>query len=84
MSETARKPPSTKRGTATRKAIIDAAEHVFAEHGYADASITRITEKAGVAQGTFYLYFDSKLTVFEELVEDLNRRVRHAMTEGSA
>ncbi|MEN8705190.1 MAG: TetR/AcrR family transcriptional regulator [Nocardioides marinisabuli] len=84
MSETARKPPSTKRGTATRKAIIDAAEHVFAEHGYADASITRITERAGVAQGTFYLYFDSKLTVFEELVEDLNRRVRHAMSEGSA
>ena len=76
--------PTTKRGTATRKAILDGAEHVFAELGYADASIVRITERAGVAQGTFYLYFDSKLAVFEELVEDLNRRVRHAMTAASA
>ncbi len=84
MTETPRRPPATKKGTATRKAIIDAAELVFAEHGYADASITRITERAGVGQGTFYLYFGSKLEVFEELVVDLNRRVRHAMTEASA
>ncbi len=83
VTSTPRKPPATKKGTATRKAILDAAEEVFAELGYADASITRITERAGVGQGTFYLYFGSKLEVFEELVEDLNRRVRHAMTEAS-
>jgi AcrR family transcriptional regulator len=39
----------------------------------------KITEAAGVAQGTFYLYFSSKQEIFEELVRDLNRRVRHAM-----
>ena len=43
----------------------------------------KITEAAGVAQGTFYLYFSSKKEIFEELVRDLNRRVRHAMSEGS-
>ncbi|WP_323793768.1 TetR/AcrR family transcriptional regulator [Nocardioides sp.] len=84
MTTTPRKTPATKKGTATKKSIIDAAEAIFAEHGYADASVARITERAGVGQGTFYLYFDSKLQVFEELVEDLNRRVRHAMTEASA
>lgn len=84
MTTTPRRPPVTKKGTATRKAIIDAAEVVFAEQGYADASIARITDRAGVGQGTFYLYFASKLEVFEELVEDLNTRVRHAMTEASA
>ena len=73
--------PRTARGERTRRAILDAAEHVFAEFGYAESSIVRITERAGVGQGTFYLYFDSKLQVFEELVDDLNRRVRHAMTE---
>ena len=73
--------PRTARGERTRRALLDAAESVFAEHGYADASIVRITERAGVGQGTFYLYFDSKLEIFEELVDDLNRRVRHAMTE---
>ena len=34
--------------------------------------------------GTFYLYFDSKKAIFDELVRDLNRRVRHAMKEGSS
>lgn len=76
--------PLTARGTRTRTKLLEAAEQVFAKFGYSEASIVRITEAAGVAQGTFYLYFSSKLEIFEELVEDLNRRVRHAMTEASA
>lgn len=76
--------PRTARGELTRAKLLEAAEKVFSECGYADASIVRITEAAGVAQGTFYLYFASKLEIFEELVEDLNRRVRHAMTEAAA
>lgn len=75
--------PRTARGTRTRARLLEAAEQVFAEFGYSEASIVRITETAGVAQGTFYLYFSSKLEIFEELVEDLNRRVRHAMTEAA-
>jgi AcrR family transcriptional regulator len=74
----------TSRGVRTRTAILAAAESVFAEHGYHDASIVKITEAAQVAQGTFYLYFESKQQVFVELVRDLNRRVRHAMTERAA
>jgi len=76
--------PLTARGTRTRAKLLEAAEIVFSRYGYTDASIVRITEEAGVGQGTFYLYFESKLAIFEELVEDLNRRVRHAMTEASA
>lgn len=74
----------TERGNRTRAKVLEAAEQVFSEHGYHDASIVKITEAAGVAQGTFYLYFQSKKQVFDELVEDLNRRVRHAMSEASA
>jgi AcrR family transcriptional regulator len=73
----------TSRGAATRERLLAAAENVFAELGYPDASIVKITEAAGVAQGTFYLYFSSKQEIFEELVRDLNRRVRHAMAAGS-
>lgn len=76
--------PATTRGEKTKARLLEAAEVVFARLGYTEASIVRITEEAGVGQGTFYLYFDSKLAIFEELVEDLNRRVRHAMTEASA
>lgn len=73
--------PLTRRGEATRRKLLEAAETVFAELGYHEASVTKITDRAGVGSGTFYLYFDSKQEIFEELVVDLNRRVRHAMGE---
>ncbi|GEK81644.1 TetR/AcrR family transcriptional regulator [Agrococcus baldri] len=76
--------PRTKRGELTKAKLLEAAERVFAEQGYQAASISRITERANVAQGTFYLYFASKLDLFEQLVEDLNRRVRAAMSDGAA
>ena len=72
------------KGLETRRRLLDAAEKVFGELGFYDASIVKITEAAGVAQGTFYLYFSSKQEIFEELVRDLNARVRHAMAEGAA
>ncbi|KIC57668.1 TetR/AcrR family transcriptional regulator [Microbacterium hominis] len=76
--------PLTKRGEATRRKLLEAAEEVFADLGYHEASIVKITERAGIGLGTFYLYFDSKQQIFEELVVDLNRRVRHAMAQAMA
>ena len=73
----------TARGERTRHKLLEAAEQTFAELGYHDASIVKITEAAGVGQGTFYLYFSGKKQVFDEVVLDLNSRVRHAMTEAS-
>jgi AcrR family transcriptional regulator len=74
----------TARGERTRRRLLESAERVFAEVGYHDASIVKITEAASVGQGTFYLYFGSKKAVFDEVVLDLNSRVRHAMTEAAA
>ncbi|GIL28052.1 TetR/AcrR family transcriptional regulator [Actinocatenispora comari] len=71
------------KGARTRQRILDAAEAVFVEYGYHDASIVKITETAGVAQGTFYIYFPGKHELFAELVDDLNRRVRRAMAQAS-
>ncbi|MGH3128184.1 MAG: TetR/AcrR family transcriptional regulator [Gaiellaceae bacterium] len=76
--------PLSSRGAKTRTRLLEAAEKVFAELGYHDASIVKITEAAGVGQGTFYLYFASKKEVFDELVLDLNHRVRQAMTEAAS
>ncbi|QIX25683.1 TetR/AcrR family transcriptional regulator [Nocardioides sp. JQ2195] len=73
--------PLTKRGLATRTKLLTAAEKVFADLGYHEASIVKITEQASVGLGTFYLYFESKQQIFEALVEDLNRRVRHSMAQ---
>ncbi len=71
------------RGLETRNKLLEAAEQVFGDLGFHDASIVKITEAAGVGQGTFYLYFGSKQEIFDELVRDLNRRIRHAMSEQS-
>jgi AcrR family transcriptional regulator len=76
--------PLSRKGRDTRRRLLDAAEGVFGELGYHDASVVKVAETAGVAAGTFYLYFDSKRAIFVELMRDLNRRIRHAMTEGAA
>ena len=70
--------PLTPRGEATRRRILDAAEEVFGEMGYYEASVAEITRRAGVAQGTFYIYFHSKRETFVELVEDIGERLRTA------
>jgi AcrR family transcriptional regulator len=75
--------PLAAKGQRTRARLLEAAERVFSELGYNDASIVKITEAAGVGQGTFYLYFQSKAEIFDQLVRDLNHRVRRAMTEGA-
>lgn len=85
MTSTRRKPgPRPGRGDRSRRRILEAAERVFADLGFHAASIVKITEAAGLAQGTFYIYFESKQAVFEEVLLDLNHRVRRAMAEGAA
>lgn len=73
----------TARGLRTRRRLLDAAEQVFAQLGYPDASIVKITERADCGLGTFYLYFAGKQEIFNEVVVDLNRRVRRAMNEAA-
>lgn len=68
--------PVTEKGRATRQALLDAAEEVFGEVSYDRASVAEITRRAGVAQGTFYVYFPDKRTAFVHLVKDLNHGLR--------
>ncbi|UQR61446.1 TetR/AcrR family transcriptional regulator [Bradyrhizobium sp. C-145] len=73
-----------ERAAEARQAIFAAASKVVGQHGYADASITRITEAAGIAQGTFYLYFDSRQALFDELLphvgQDMLRLIHDRVT----
>ena len=70
------KAPRTARGERTLRKILDAARDEFGERGFSDSSIVAITQRAGVALGTFYTYFDSKEAVFQALVSDMSCQVR--------
>ncbi|GAB4274195.1 MAG: TetR/AcrR family transcriptional regulator [Pararhodobacter sp.] len=76
--------PRTRRGQDTRAALLRAAETVIGEIGFAAASIADITRKAGIAQGTFYIYFQSKDEVFRELVMEMGRLTRAFLAEAVA
>jgi len=76
--------PRTRRGLDTREGLLRAAEAVIGDIGYAAASIADITRKAGIAQGTFYIYFQSKDEVFRELVVEMGRLTRGFLTEAVA
>jgi AcrR family transcriptional regulator len=71
----------TQRGEKTRAQLLEAAELVFGEVGYEHASISEITKRAGVALGTFYIYFPHKQAVFTQLVDELGLRLRAALAE---
>jgi len=70
------KTPKTERGRRTLRALLNAAAEEFGEKGFHEAAISRITARAGVATGSFYVYFDSKEAIFTALVRDLSSQVR--------
>jgi AcrR family transcriptional regulator len=52
-----------------RQQILNVARDVFARRGYHNAKIDDIVAAAGIARGTFYLYFEDKRAIFEEIVD---------------
>src|SRR5688500_18362366 len=62
-----------------RTVLLDAAEAVLVEHGLVGATIDHITSRAGVAKGTFYLYFRSK----DEVVGALQQRHWDALMQAA-
>ena len=71
--------PQTDRGHARRAELLEAARRVFERLGFLDARVADIAEEAGVSQGTFYTYFDSKEAVFREVATDLRDRMIEAL-----
>lgn len=69
-------PPRLTKGERTRARLLAAAEEVFGEGTYDEASIVEITRRAGVSQGTFYIYFPAKADIFREVVRDLGHQLR--------
>ena len=52
-----------------RQQILEVARDIFARRGYHTTKIEDIVAAAGIARGTFYLYFEDKRGIFEEIVD---------------
>ncbi|MBR0869513.1 TetR/AcrR family transcriptional regulator [Bradyrhizobium tropiciagri] len=57
-----------ERNAWTKQKIFDAATKIVGKYGYAEASVARITEAAGVAQGTFYNHFENRQELLDQLL----------------
>lgn len=55
--------------TERRQQILGVARELFSKRGYHQTTIDDIVAQAGVARGTFYLYFEDKRAVFSDLVD---------------
>jgi AcrR family transcriptional regulator len=69
---------------ARREQILDVAVQVFAQHGYHGASMNDVADAAGVTKPVLYQHFDSKQDLYLALLEDVGRRMLHAIGKATA
>jgi AcrR family transcriptional regulator len=84
LSEPQVSAPKTARGQLTRQKLLEAAEEVFGSKSYWEAGVVDVISRAGVSQGTFYVYFRSKQDIFRELVLSLSRALRREIAQAVA
>ncbi len=65
----------TKAPEERRAEILSAARALFEERGAEETSVSDIVQAAGVAQGTFYLYFTSKEAALEAVVAQITEEI---------
>ena len=59
----------TPKGVRTRRGLLQTARQVFGENGYSGTSVSQISRRCGLSQGTFYQYFRNKDQIFREVVD---------------
>lgn len=73
--------PKTRNGRATFQLIIDTTIDLFYKQGYHNTTIADITQAAGIAAGTFYLYFPNKLQLYKYILMEFQHDIRRQIAE---
>ena len=73
--------PKSRNGQATFNLILDKAIELFYKQGYHNTTIADITGQAGVAAGTFYLYFPNKIELYKYILTRIQHEIRRHITE---
>jgi AcrR family transcriptional regulator len=78
--------PRAQRKAESRRRILDAARAVFFRDGFMAANLDEIAERAGVAKGTLYRYFESKADLYVAVLADnsgvFTQKMKEAAQEG--
>jgi TetR/AcrR family transcriptional regulator, transcriptional repressor for nem operon len=69
--------PVTPKGRRTREALIEAGEAVAERDGLAGLNVAAVAARAGVAKGTFYIYFEDR----ESFIDALHQRFYSQVTD---
>ncbi|EOQ70956.1 hypothetical protein F931_00009 [Acinetobacter pittii ANC 4050] len=59
----------------TRKKLIEVARRAFAEYGYADTSMDKLTAEAGLTRGALYHHFGDKRGLFAAVVDQIDSQM---------
>src|SRR5579862_4157869 len=65
----------THDAEAAKQAILDAAESIFAQHGFDGARVDAIASEAGYNKSLLFQYFGDKLGLYAEVVERADRQM---------
>lgn len=63
-----------KRGEKTKQKLFAAASKLFNQYDFREVTVDMIVEEAGVAKGTFYIYFESKDALIAAFISDYVRK----------
>jgi AcrR family transcriptional regulator len=82
-SDESARPGRQERKERSRRRILEAAREVFVRDGFMDANLDEVAERAGVAKGTLYRYFENKAELYVGVLAD-NARVFEEKMRGAA
>ncbi|MDU0154581.1 TetR/AcrR family transcriptional regulator [Bacillus cabrialesii] len=64
------------KGEESRKRLLEAAANEFSNRGFYETKVSEIVKRAGLTQPSFYLYFQSKEAIFDELITNFHSRIK--------
>ncbi|MCY8267901.1 TetR/AcrR family transcriptional regulator, partial [Bacillus haynesii] len=65
-----------KEKEAIRSALVQSGRELFAKLGLKKTSVGELTASAGIAQGSFYTFFDSKEELYFEILQQEEQKIR--------
>lgn len=70
-----------KRQTETKEYIKEAVAQLLSEQGFEQLTISQITQRAGINRGTFYLHYQDKYDMIDQLKEDTLNQIFYILQE---